>query len=63
MATRGRMGGISQSALDAASVLDAVGYDTILIETTGVGQNETTISDAVHTIVVVLTPNLGDVHR
>ena len=60
MATRGEMGGISQSALDAASVLDAAGYDTILIETTGVGQNETTISDAVHTIVVVLTPNLGD---
>ncbi|MBI5181104.1 MAG: methylmalonyl Co-A mutase-associated GTPase MeaB [Nitrospirae bacterium] len=60
MATRGEMGGISQSALDAASVLDAAGYDTILIETTGVGQSETAVKDIVHTVVVVITPGLGD---
>lgn len=60
MATGGSLGGLSKTALDAALVLDALGKDIIFIETAGVGQSETAVKDVVHTVVVVLTPGLGD---
>lgn len=60
MATGGSLGGLSKTALDAAIVLDALGKDIIFIETAGVGQSETAVKDIVHTVVVVITPGLGD---
>jgi LAO/AO transport system kinase len=60
MATRGSLGGLSRKAIDAADVLDAAGYDYILLETVGVGQSELDIAQAADTTVVVLVPESGD---
>jgi len=60
LATRGHLGGLSRSTLDVVSVLDAMGYTRILIETVGVGQDEIDIMKAAHTTVVVTVPGLGD---
>jgi LAO/AO transport system kinase len=60
MATRGNLGGLARSTLDAVDVLDAAGFDLILIETVGVGQDEVDIVQAAHTTVVVSAPGLGD---
>jgi LAO/AO transport system kinase len=60
MATRKGTGGLSPAAGYAASILDALGMDVIFIETTGVGQSEIAVKDAVHIVVVVVTPGLGD---
>lgn len=60
MATRGHHGGLAPSTGDAALVLEAAGYQVILIETIGVGQNEIDIVDLVHTVVAVVAPGLGD---
>ncbi|NQU62033.1 MAG: ATP/GTP-binding protein, partial [Rhodospirillales bacterium] len=51
MATRGAMGGLARSSLEAVDVLDAAGFDIILIETVGVGQDEVDIVQAAHTVV------------
>jgi len=60
LATRGHLGGLSRSTFDVASVLDAMGYSRILIETVGVGQDEVEVMKAAHTTVVVTVPGLGD---
>ncbi|MBN1883620.1 MAG: methylmalonyl Co-A mutase-associated GTPase MeaB [Deltaproteobacteria bacterium] len=60
VATRGHLGGISRSTNDIVNVLDAMGKDTVIVETVGVGQDETEIASAAHTTVVVLTPGMGD---
>lgn len=60
MATRGALGGLAQASLDAVDVLDAAGFDVVLIETVGVGQDEVDIVQAAHTTVVVSAPGLGD---
>lgn len=60
MATRGAMGGLAQGTLDTVDVLDAAGYEVILIETVGVGQDEVDVARAAHTVVVVSAPGLGD---
>ncbi len=60
MATREGAGGLSKAAAHAASILDALGVDVIFVETAGVGQSETAVKDAAHTVVVVLTPASGD---
>jgi LAO/AO transport system kinase len=60
MATRGSLGGLSRKAIDAADVLDAAGYDFILLETVGVGQSELDIVQAADTTMVVLVPESGD---
>lgn len=60
MATRGAMGGLAHSTLDAVDVLDAAGYDIVLIETVGVGQDEIDVARATHTTIVVSAPGLGD---
>jgi LAO/AO transport system kinase len=60
LATRGHMGGLSRSAADVISVLDAAGYDLIIVETVGVGQDELEIAQLAETTVVVVTPGLGD---
>jgi LAO/AO transport system kinase len=60
MATRGSLGGLSIKAVDAADVLDAAGYNIIIMETVGVGQSELDIAQAADTTVVVLVPESGD---
>ncbi len=60
MATRGSLGGLSKKTNDAADILDAAGYDFIILETVGVGQSELDIAEAADTTVVVLVPESGD---
>ncbi len=60
LATRGHLGGLSRSTFDVVSVLDAMGYERILVETVGVGQDEIDVMKSAHTSVVVTVPGLGD---
>lgn len=60
VATRGALGGLSRSTHDIALVLDAMGFDPILVETVGVGQDEIDVMRLVHTNVVVTVPGMGD---
>jgi LAO/AO transport system kinase len=60
MATRGALGGLAFGTLEAVDVLDAAGYDLVVIETVGVGQDEVEVARAAHTTVVVSAPGLGD---
>jgi LAO/AO transport system kinase len=60
MATRGALGGLARGTLDAVDILDAAGYDLVVIETVGVGQDEIEVVRAAHTTVVVSAPGLGD---
>ncbi len=60
MATRGSLGGLARATADVISVLDAAGFDRILVETVGVGQAEVDIASAAHTTIVVEAPGLGD---
>jgi len=60
MATRGALGGISRATYDAVQVLDAAGFDSIIIETVGVGQGEVDIVRLSDTCLVVLVPGMGD---
>ncbi len=60
LATRGHLGGLSRSTFDITHVLDAMGFQRILIETVGVGQDEVDVMKAAHTTVVVTVPGLGD---
>jgi LAO/AO transport system kinase len=60
MATRGALGGLARATMDAVDILDAAGFEYVLIETVGVGQDEVEIANASHTTVVVSAPGLGD---
>jgi LAO/AO transport system kinase len=60
MATRGSLGGLSKKAIDAADIIDASGYDFVILETVGVGQSELDIAQAADTTIVVLVPESGD---
>jgi len=60
MASRGNLGGLAWATADAVKVLDAAGFDLILIETVGAGQAEVDIARTAHTTVVVEVPGLGD---
>jgi LAO/AO transport system kinase len=60
MATRGSLGGLSKKAIDAADIIDAAGYELIILETVGVGQSELDIAQAADTTIVVLVPESGD---
>lgn len=60
MASRGRLGGLSRATVDAATLLDAAGFDLVLIETVGAGQSEVEIARTAHTTIVVEVPGLGD---
>jgi len=59
MASRGALGGLARTTLEAADVLDALGRDVIFLETVGVGQSELDVSSAVDATMVVLTPESG----
>jgi LAO/AO transport system kinase len=60
MATRGHLGGMALAAPEAVRILDAAGYDVVMVETVGVGQAEVEVAAATDTAVVVLAPGLGD---
>lgn len=60
MATRGALGGLARASRDAVDLLDAAGFDWVLVETVGVGQDEVDVVRTVDTVVVVTLPGLGD---
>lgn len=60
MATRGHLGGLAPTTHDAVSILDAAGFDVVVIETVGVGQGEVDVSRTAHMSVVVVAPGAGD---
>lgn len=60
MGTRGYLGGLSKSTKNAVKILDAAGYDIIIIETVGVGQSEVDIVKTADTVIMVMVPGLGD---
>ncbi|HEX8071160.1 MAG TPA: methylmalonyl Co-A mutase-associated GTPase MeaB [Pyrinomonadaceae bacterium] len=60
MATRGHLGGLARATVDAVSILDAAGYEKIVVETVGVGQDEVEIVKTADVSVVVLVPGMGD---
>jgi LAO/AO transport system kinase len=60
MASRGNLGGLAWATADAVKVLDAAGYDLVIVETVGAGQAEVDIARTAHTTVVVEMPGLGD---
>jgi len=60
MATRGSLGGLAPATSDVAKLLDAIGYEFILIETVGTGQAEIDVVGAADTVVIVLVSGLGD---
>jgi LAO/AO transport system kinase len=60
MANRGALGGLSESTLQAALLMDAAGRDSVWLETVGVGQAEVDIIDHADTVVLVLMPGSGD---
>lgn len=60
MATRGFMGGLARATNDTVDLLDAAGFDIVLVETVGVGQDEVEVIRTVQSNVVVLVPGMGD---
>jgi len=60
MATRGNLGGLARATVDAVAILDAAGYEKIIVETVGVGQDEVEIVKTADVSVVVLVPGMGD---
>jgi LAO/AO transport system kinase len=60
MATRGALGGLARATQDAIDLLDAAGFDFILVETVGVGQDEVDVVSCVQTCCVVMVPGMGD---
>lgn len=60
MASRGHLGGVAGSTTDAVRVLDAAGYDLIIIESIGVGQTEIEIIEIADIVLLVLVPGMGD---
>lgn len=60
MATRGNLGGLARATGDVAVLMDAAGFNVVLIETVGVGQDEVDIVRAADTAVVLLVPGAGD---
>lgn len=60
MATRGQLGGLAWATPQAVRVLDAAGFDLVLIETVGVGQSEVDVVRLADTTVVLLAPGMGD---
>lgn len=60
MATRGALGGLARATRGIVWTLDAFGFDTIIIETVGVGQDEVEVARVAHTTVLLQVPGLGD---
>jgi len=60
LSSRGHLGGLSGATTDVCDLLDAAGFDLILVETVGVGQSELGVMEVADTVVVILTPESGD---
>lgn len=60
MAARGHLGGIAFATPHALAVLDAAGFDIVIVETVGVGQSEVEVASAADSTVVVVAPGMGD---
>ena len=60
MATRGALGGLAEAAMQATLLMDAAGFDDVLLETVGVGQAEVDVVGHADAVVLVLTPGAGD---
>jgi LAO/AO transport system kinase len=60
MATRGNLGGLARATVEAVAILDAAGFEKIIVETVGAGQDEIEIAKAADVCVVVLVPGMGD---
>ncbi len=60
LATRNHRGGLAESAPAIVHALDAAGFDVVIVETVGTGQDEVEVADVADTVVVVLMPELGD---
>lgn len=60
MASRGHQGGLAEATADAVLVLDAAGFDVVLVETVGAGQNEIEVRSLTDTVVLALMPGSGD---
>jgi LAO/AO transport system kinase len=60
MASRGHLGGLASATPQALRVLDAVGFDVVIVETVGVGQSEVEVAGTADTTVVLLAPGMGD---
>jgi len=60
MASRGNLGGLARATSDVVKVLDAAGYETVLVETVGAGQSEVEIARTAHTTLVIEAPGMGD---
>ena len=60
MATRGHLGGLAQTTTEAATLLDAAGFDVVMIETVGVGQDEVDVVRTADISLVVVVPGAGD---
>jgi len=60
MATRGHLGGLARTTTEAATVLDAAGFDVVIIETVGVGQDEVDVVRTADISIVVVVPGTGD---
>ncbi|MDL2298098.1 methylmalonyl Co-A mutase-associated GTPase MeaB [Synergistaceae bacterium OttesenSCG-928-D05] len=60
MGSRGNLGGVSRATHEAALILDACGYDVVIIETVGVGQSEVDIVKIADSVCLVLVPGMGD---
>jgi len=60
MASRGHLGGLALATSGAVTILDAAGFDTIMVETVGTGQSEVEVMDLADAVILVLVPGLGD---
>lgn len=60
MGTRGHLGGVARSTADVLRILEAAGYERLILETVGVGQSELEIMELADTVIVVLNPGAGD---
>lgn len=60
MATRGQLGGLARATVDAVAILDAAGFEKVIVETVGVGQDEVEIVKTADVSIVVLVPGMGD---
>ena len=60
LASRGHLGGVSRHTGDVIALMDAYGFDDIIVETVGAGQSEVDIMKYAHTVIVALTPGMGD---
>ncbi len=61
LSSRGHLGGLSRAAGQVVDLLDAAGFDLVIVETVGVGQSELAVMEVADTVLVVLTPESGDV--